>query len=109
MKTDRFKISSVAAVLFAVNFLSYAPALAQTPYYQGKTITIVHGRDPGGTGDLRVRAMLPSLQKHIPGSPTIVNEFMPGGGGRAGPPKKKTAQTPPPRTKKKQKNRKVKL
>jgi tripartite-type tricarboxylate transporter receptor subunit TctC len=82
MKTDRFKISSVAAVLFAVVFLSYAPALPQMPYYQGKTITIVHGRDPGGTGDLRVRAMLPFLQKYIPGNPTIVNEYMPGGGSR---------------------------
>jgi tripartite-type tricarboxylate transporter receptor subunit TctC len=82
MKTDGFRISSVAAVLLAIVFLSYAPALAQTPYYQGKTITIVHGRDPGGTGDLRVRAMLPFLQKYIPGNPTIVNEFMPGGGSR---------------------------
>ena len=81
MKTDPFKFS-LAAVLLAVVFLSYATALAQTPYYQGKTITIVHGRDPGGTGDLRVRAMLPFLQKYIPGNPTIVGEYMPGGGGR---------------------------
>jgi tripartite-type tricarboxylate transporter receptor subunit TctC len=57
-------------------------ALAQTPFYQGKTITIVQGRDPGGTGDMRVRAMMPFLQKHIPGNPTIVNEYMPGGGSR---------------------------
>jgi len=55
---------------------------AQTNFYQGKTITIVQGRDPGGTGDMRVRAMLPFLQKYIPGNPTIVSEFMPGGGSR---------------------------
>src|ERR671919_2740628 len=55
---------------------------AQAPYYQGKTITIVQGRDPGGTGDMRVRAMIPFLQKHIPGNPTIVNEYVPGGGSR---------------------------
>ena len=48
-------------------------ALAQTPFFQGKTVTIVQGRDPGGTGDMRVRAMLPFLQKYIPGNPTIVN------------------------------------
>lgn len=59
-------------------------AFAQTPYYQGKTITIIHGRDPGGTGDMRVRAMIPFLQKYIPGNPNIVNEYMPGGGGRFG-------------------------
>ena len=55
---------------------------AQSPFYQGKTITIVQGRDPGGTGDMRVRAMLPFLQKYIPGNPSIVNEYMPGGGSR---------------------------
>src|SRR4029434_14201 len=57
-------------------------AFAQAPYYQGKTVTIVHGRDPGGTGDMRVRAMIPFLQKYIPGNPNIVSEYMPGGGGR---------------------------
>jgi len=55
---------------------------SQAPFYQGKTITIIHGRDPGGTGDLRVRALVPFLQKYIPGSPTVVNEYMPGGGSR---------------------------
>jgi tripartite-type tricarboxylate transporter receptor subunit TctC len=57
-------------------------ALTQTAFYQGKTITIVQGRDPGGTGDMRVRAMLPFLHKYIPGNPTVVNEYMPGGGSR---------------------------
>ena len=31
---------------------------------------------------MRVKAMLPFLQKYIPGNPTIVSEFMPGGGSR---------------------------
>lgn len=57
-------------------------AFSQAPFYQGKTITMIHGRDPGGTGDLRVRALIPLLQKYIPGNPTIVNEYMPGGGSR---------------------------
>ncbi len=57
-------------------------ALAQSPFFQGKTITIVQGREPGGTGDIRVRAMLPFLQKYIPGNPNIVNDYMPGGGSR---------------------------
>lgn len=54
----------------------------QTPFYQGKKITIVHGSEPGGTGDLRIKALVPFLQRYIPGNPTIVNEYMPGGGGR---------------------------
>ncbi|HVH91588.1 MAG TPA: hypothetical protein VM783_09405 [Candidatus Acidoferrum sp.] len=55
---------------------------SQSDFYRGKTIRIVHGRDAGGSGDLRVKALVPFLQKYIPGNPTIVNEFMPGGGGR---------------------------
>lgn len=66
----------------AVLIISCGSAFSQASFYQGKTITIVQGRDPGGTGDLRVRALVPFLQKYIPGSPTIIMEFMPGGGSR---------------------------
>jgi tripartite-type tricarboxylate transporter receptor subunit TctC len=55
---------------------------SQAPFYQDKTITIIHGREPGALGDNRVRAVIPFLKKYIPGNPTIVNEYMPGGGGR---------------------------
>src|SRR5262245_37663785 len=55
---------------------------SQTDFYRGKTITIIQGRDPGGSGDLRAKAMMPFLQKHIPGNPTVISEYMPGGGGR---------------------------
>src|SRR5258705_13296782 len=71
-----------ALATFAVLISLSPPILAQTSFYQGKTITIVQGRDPGGTGDLRVRALVPFLQKYIPGSPTIIMEFVPGGGSR---------------------------
>jgi tripartite-type tricarboxylate transporter receptor subunit TctC len=55
---------------------------SQSDFYQGKTITIIHGRAPGGSGDFRARAVAPFLQKYIPGNPTIVHEYMDGGGGR---------------------------
>ncbi|MGH7887338.1 MAG: hypothetical protein ACREPG_05695, partial [Candidatus Binatia bacterium] len=55
---------------------------AQEPVYQGKTITIIQGVDPGGLADIRTRSLIPFLQKYIPGNPTIVSEYMPGGGGR---------------------------
>jgi tripartite-type tricarboxylate transporter receptor subunit TctC len=55
---------------------------SQSDFFKGKTIIIVQGRDPGGTGDMRVRAMTPFLQKYIPGNPNVVSEYMPGGGGR---------------------------
>lgn len=52
------------------------------PYYQGKTIILIQGREPGGTGAMRAQAAIPFLRKYIPGEPTIVTQFMPGGGGR---------------------------
>ena len=83
-KTRYFNVPIVLMIAVLVVFCLVAPglSLAQAPFYQGKTITIIQGRDPGGTGDMRVRAMLPFLQKYIPGNPTIVNEYMPGGGSR---------------------------
>ena len=58
------------------------PLFSQADFFRGKTITIIQDRDPGGSGDLRVKVMMPFLQKHIPGNPTVISEYMPGGGGR---------------------------
>ena len=57
-------------------------AASQAPYFKGKTITVIEGRSPGGVADLRTKAILPFLQKYIPGNPTIVPQYVPGGGGR---------------------------
>jgi len=55
---------------------------AQVPFYQGKTVTVIVSSDAGGTSDLRVKSLVPYLQKYLPGNPTVVLEYMPGGGGR---------------------------
>jgi len=66
-----------------VSLAMTAPIFAQsTPYFQGKTIVLIEGREPGGTGALRVQAAIPFLRKYLPGEPAIVAQFMPGGGGR---------------------------
>lgn len=57
-------------------------AFSQTPFFQGKSVTLIQSSAPGGVGDLRTKAIVPFLQKHIPGNPTVVMEYMPGGGGR---------------------------
>jgi tripartite-type tricarboxylate transporter receptor subunit TctC len=57
-------------------------AFPQTSFFQGKTITIVQSSGPGGVGDMRTKAIVPFLQKYIPGNPTIVMQYMDGGGGR---------------------------
>ena len=70
-------------VLSIVSYLGFGGHdYAQSSYYQGKTIKLIQGREPGGSGDIRSRAVIPFLKKYIAGNPTIVNEFMPGGGGR---------------------------
>jgi tripartite-type tricarboxylate transporter receptor subunit TctC len=76
------------AILFTAMFLYIAllgaDARAQANFYEGKTITVLATTAPGGTGDLRVKSMVPFLKKHIQGNPTIVVEYMDGGGGRKG-------------------------
>jgi tripartite-type tricarboxylate transporter receptor subunit TctC len=57
-------------------------ALSQTSFYQGKTIIIVESSAPGGVGSMRTKALVPFLQKYIPGKPTIVTQHMDGGGGK---------------------------
>jgi tripartite-type tricarboxylate transporter receptor subunit TctC len=80
MQTGAIGVTVLFTVVLVIGF--GANASAQMPYYQGKTIKLIQGRDAGGSGDIRSRAVLPFLKKHIPGNPTIINEFMPGGGGR---------------------------
>ena len=76
------RVDAVAYAFFIFLLLWPDHVLAQVPFYQGKTIIVISGQEPGGTGDLRLKAILPHLKKHIPGQPNIVPEYMPGGGGR---------------------------
>src|SRR5215510_11876682 len=62
--------------------LASSSVFSQTNYFQNKTIKIIRGGEPGGTGDLQARALIPALRKHIPGQPTIIIENMPGAAGR---------------------------
>ena len=82
LMNDRNALVGIA--VFTLLSLGIAPdrALAQAPFYQGKTITIVAGTAPGGIGDNRVKAVNPFLRKYIPGNPAIVVAYMDGGGGR---------------------------
>jgi tripartite-type tricarboxylate transporter receptor subunit TctC len=70
--------------VFFIFFSCFASqsAFAQQPYYQNKTIKIIRGGEPGGSGDLQARALIPFLKKYIPGDPTIIVENMPGAAGR---------------------------
>jgi len=81
----KFKLQIVVFTIFLLPaqwFAMVSMALAQTPLYEGKNILLVSGTDAGGAGDLRTRAVIPVLKKHIPGHPNIVVQYMPGAGGR---------------------------
>ncbi|MGZ8499348.1 MAG: hypothetical protein ACXWXL_13150 [Candidatus Binatia bacterium] len=69
------------AVLSLLLFCA-APVWAQVPFFQDKTIAVILGGPPAGSADLRTRAVINILRKHIPGNPTIVIQHMGGGGGR---------------------------
>lgn len=61
--------------------LSWASGVkAQTPFYQGKTITVVAGVSAGSAYDLYARLMAQHMGKHISGNPTFVVQNMTGAG-----------------------------
>jgi tripartite-type tricarboxylate transporter receptor subunit TctC len=85
MTNPRIKSTMKAALLIgALSGLIPVLAYSQANFYEGKTITVIAFTAPGGSGDLRVKAVLPFLKKYIPGNPTVVIEYMDGGGGRKG-------------------------
>jgi tripartite-type tricarboxylate transporter receptor subunit TctC len=75
------QVSFLTAFIGLVIF-PFATANAQSSFYEGKTITVIAGTEPGGTLDMRIKALTNFLKKNIPGEPTIITEYMPGAGGR---------------------------
>ena len=55
-------------------------AAAQSPYYQGKTITIITGSQTGDVFDIYARMIAAHMGKHIPGNPNLVVQNMTGAG-----------------------------
>jgi tripartite-type tricarboxylate transporter receptor subunit TctC len=71
----------LAAVLGIVCAAFPGNVLSQAPYFQDKTITILRGGSPGGSGDMQAKSLIPFLKKYIPGNPTIIIQNMPGAAG----------------------------
>ena len=61
-----------------------AAAAAQTPFYQGKTITIIVSTKAGDVYDLYPRLVAEFMPKHIAGSPNIIIQNVPGAAGLIG-------------------------
>jgi|RhiMethySRZTD1v2_1073278.scaffolds.fasta_scaffold215794_2 tripartite-type tricarboxylate transporter receptor subunit TctC len=70
---------TISAVVGAVLAL-LQPAQAQEDYFKDKTVRIIVGSAPGGGYDAYARVVGDHLRKHLPGSPQIVIQNMPGAG-----------------------------
>ena len=57
---------------------------ADTPFYRGKTLTVLINFAPGGPTDIEGRLVARYLGRHLPGQPAIVVQNMPGAGGVTG-------------------------
>jgi len=62
----------VIPLFLVILFGSVSGAAAQTPYYQGKTITIITGSQTGDLYDIYARMIATHMGKHIPGNPSIL-------------------------------------
>ena len=66
----------VGAMLLALSFSVHA----QDNFFQGKSIRVIRGGQPGDLYDLWTRHIATYLGKHIPGNPSVTVQNMPGAG-----------------------------
>src|SRR5215510_11818702 len=77
--------SRLALYIILVGLLASLPArnaFSQADFYKGKTIKIIRGGGPGGSGEFQTRALVRFLEKYIPGKPNVMVEFIEGAAGR---------------------------
>jgi tripartite-type tricarboxylate transporter receptor subunit TctC len=68
----------IALLLLCSSIALATEANAQTPFYQGKSITIIVGTKAGDAYDLYPRLLAEFLPKYIPGNPNFIVQNMPG-------------------------------
>jgi tripartite-type tricarboxylate transporter receptor subunit TctC len=70
---------TISTVLWVASAFS-----AETPFYRGKTLTVLINFAAGGPTDIEGRLVARFLGRHLPGQPLIVVQNMPGAGGVVG-------------------------
>ena len=81
MRPSKITVLAIAAASFA---LFHGGASAQTsadPFYAGKQIKLITHVGPGSGYFVWARLVGNHLKRHIPGSPSLIVQSMPGGGG----------------------------
>jgi tripartite-type tricarboxylate transporter receptor subunit TctC len=76
-------ILSLAAIglLWAAGGATPAASQDAAGFFKGKTVVMTMGTRPGGSFQIYGQLLSAHLQRHVPGRPTIVPNFMPGAGG----------------------------
>ena len=76
------RVYRLAPYIGAALLAGACSALAQSPadFFRGKTLTMLIGYTSGGGYDLYARVLSKHMGRHIPGSPSIVPQNMPGAG-----------------------------
>jgi tripartite-type tricarboxylate transporter receptor subunit TctC len=75
------RIPQFAASVFVCAILASPPAQAE--FYKGKNLTLLVNYGAGGNADSAARMFQRHIARHIPGSPNVVVQNMPGAGGYA--------------------------
>src|SRR5882724_649533 len=85
MNLQRGNLMNRGVILFLLLFVMWVSSVsAQTPFYQGKTITIIAAAKAGDVYDLYPRLVAEFMSKHIPGNPNIIIQNVAGAAGLIG-------------------------
>ena len=76
MKRSRFPLVVMIVLLMTVASVN----LAEAQFYKGKSVRVMVGTTPGGGFDLWARVVARHIGRHIPGTPVVVVENIPGAG-----------------------------
>jgi len=69
-------------IALALSAVLPSAGFSQADFYKGKTIKIIRGGGPGGSGEFQTRALVKFLEKYIPGKPHVTVDFVDGAAGR---------------------------
>ena len=74
-------IAGLTAVALGLATTGMIGASQAADFYEGKTLTILIGHNPGGSYDGYAQLAALHFGKHIPGNPKLIVQHRPGGGG----------------------------
>jgi tripartite-type tricarboxylate transporter receptor subunit TctC len=72
--------AAVLAILTCAGAIDARADDAIADFYRGRTVTLVIGTGPGGAYDIHGRLLARHIARHIPGSPKLVVQNIPGAG-----------------------------